>query len=350
MANPLPKRIDVHSHYLPEFYRTALTEYGHSQPDGMPAIPPWSTSSHLSTMSACSISKSILSISSPGTNLVPNNPSLTCRLTRECNAAGAELKEAYPEKFGYWASLPLPYVKEAVEEIEVVLEGGNGADGFALMTNYHGEYIGSTKFDAVFDRLNEVKAIVFIHPTKPCILCNGNSSHGSMGTMDALPLGAEYPIPMFEFFFDTARAVINLFLTGTVARCPNIKFIIPHAGGCLPPLLTRFINFAHVIPGGHLLDESVVYETLARQFYFDLAGFQFAGTEGGYGQLKALVKGYGIGSERLLYGSDFPFTPGKFVEEFARRMKVGLEDLFDEKEREEIYERNAVKLLENKYR
>lgn len=84
---------------------------------------------------------------------------------------------------------------------------------------------------------------------------------------------------------------------------------------------------------------------LARQCYFDLAGFVFAGDEGGSGQLAALVKGYNIGYDRLLYGSDFPFTPGPAVRNFAVRMKNGLESIFSEEERREIYEGNAVKLL-----
>ena len=32
-------KIDVHSHFLPPFYREALASTGHSKPDGMPKIP-----------------------------------------------------------------------------------------------------------------------------------------------------------------------------------------------------------------------------------------------------------------------------------------------------------------------
>jgi hypothetical protein len=34
-----PDRIDVHSHFLPDFYRDALHATGHGNPDGMPAVP-----------------------------------------------------------------------------------------------------------------------------------------------------------------------------------------------------------------------------------------------------------------------------------------------------------------------
>jgi predicted TIM-barrel fold metal-dependent hydrolase len=308
----------------------------------MPAIPEWSPERHLEMMSTANVSKSIISVSSPGTHIVPGNDELGRRLTRECNAYAADMKRQYPDKFGVWAALPLPDVSDALAEIDCAVE--EGADGFGLMTNYHGNYIGSSALDSVFHKLNEISATVFIHPTKPCIKLGNETS--SSQTTDALPFGEQYPIPIFEFFFDTARAVINLFGSGTVDRCPNIKFIIPHSGGALPPLMTRFIQFSNVVPGGRVLNSTTVRKQLEEQFYFDLAGFVFDGESGGNGQLKAFVEGFEIPYERLLYGSDFPFTQTQFVKMFADRMKDGLENLFEESEREAIYEGNAKKLLD----
>jgi predicted TIM-barrel fold metal-dependent hydrolase len=341
----LPRRIDVHSHFLPDFYRDALAANGHSHPDGMPAIPEWSTERHLEMMSTAHISKSILSLSSPGTHLTPSNPSLTTSLTRQCNAYASSLAAQYPDNFGYWASLPLPNVSAALQEIDTAWQ--EGANGFALMTNYFGTYLGGAAFDAVFAKLDALSATVFVHPTAPCIASNISSTGERVG---ASPFGAQYPIPIFEFFFDTARAVINLFSSGTVDRCPHVKFIVPHAGGALPPLMTRFIQFSSVVPGGRVLDAKTVRRQLDEQFYFDLAGFVFDGDEGGNGQLKAFVEGFKISHERLLYGSDFPFTQTQFVKAFAERMKGGMEALFSEKEREAVYAENAEKLLAQRKR
>jgi predicted TIM-barrel fold metal-dependent hydrolase len=338
----LHSRIDVHSHFLPPFYREALANNGHSHPDGMPAIPEWSIDAHLHMMKTANVSKSVLSISSPGTHIVAGNDTLGRNTTRECNAYAAKMKKEDPEKFGFWAALPLPDVDAALHEIDQAWE--EGADGFGLMTNYHGTYIGSPTFDAIFSKLNDLGATVFIHPTKPCVQ---QGSGASAQTLDATPLGTQYPVPVFEFFFDTARAVVNLFGSGTVDRSPNVTFIIPHSGGALPPLLSRFTQFSNVVPGGKVMDASKVREQLDKQFYFDLAGFIFDGESGGQGQLKAFVEGFEISHERLLYGSDFPFTKTQFVEMFAKRMKDGLEHLFGEEQRSAIYEGNARKLLEN---
>jgi predicted TIM-barrel fold metal-dependent hydrolase len=88
-----------------------------------------------------------------------------------------------------------------------------------------------------------------------------------------------------------------------------------------------------------------VRSQLETQFYFDLAGTIFDGPHGGQGQLKAFVDGFSLSHERLLYGSDFPFTGTAFVEEFAQRMREGLEELFDEEQREKVYMGNAERLL-----
>ncbi|KAF3045863.1 hypothetical protein E8E12_001381 [Didymella heteroderae] len=346
---PLPPRIDVHSHFLPPFYREALATNGHSNPDGMPAIPSWSPEAHLEMMATANVTKSILSISSPGTH-ISSNATLTRTLTRDCNAYAASMARSDPERFGFWAALPLPDVDASLEEIDRAV--AEGCEGFGLMTNYAGIYVGDARFARVFARLNELRATVFIHPTKPC---THTGQHGGVDgdgaaehKADATPLGAAYPIPIFEFFFDTARAVVNLFASGTVDACPDVTFVIPHAGGALPPLLTRFVQFSSVVPGGRQLDAAKVRAQLDTQFYFDLAGFIFDGEEGGQGQLKALVEGFDIGFERLVYGSDFPFTQTRFVERFAERMKGGLECLFDGEQRAMVYEGNARRLLEKR--
>lgn len=35
MASSMPKKIDVHSHYLPPLYRQHCIDNGHGNPDGM---------------------------------------------------------------------------------------------------------------------------------------------------------------------------------------------------------------------------------------------------------------------------------------------------------------------------
>ncbi|KAE9376329.1 amidohydrolase 2 [Stipitochalara longipes BDJ] len=328
-------KIDVHSHFLPSFYRKACLETGHGKPDGMPALPEWSEDTHLEFMRDTSISKSIISISSPGVHLFPGSKNSNINLARECNDFAHDLVSRHPEKFGFWASLPLPDVEGSLAEIAHCTRELN-ATGFVLETNHDGAYLGDPSLDAVFAELNRVKAKLFIHPTTPC--CNhigGNNDNGRT-PITFLP---KFPNPIFEFMFDTARALINLFSSGTISRCPNITFIIPHAAGALPPILQRFSSISSMLMPSELdLSNRALKETFKKQFFFDLAGFPFPD------QIHGLLRI--VDPDRLLYGSDYPFTPAMGVKMLAIEMRNGLEEIFEDKAvKEGIYSGNAKGLL-----
>lgn len=334
----MPNRIDVHSHFLPSFYRKALEENGHANPDGMPAVPEWSPEAHLSLMDKIGITKSYLSISTPGTNLVFHEKELAAKITRDCNSYAADLKKKHPSRFGTFANLPLPDVDLCLREIEAA--SSEGCDGFTVLTNGHGYYLGDKVLDAVFEELNKREAVLFIHPTTPCAACGPSQlAAGETQPTTAVPFDT-YPRPMLEFFFDTARAVTSLFMSGTVSRSPDIKFILPHLGGAMPPLLSRWTGFSQLVPGPwEGISEAEVREALDRQFWFDMAGFPFPG------QIVGLVKGLGVSPKRLLYGSDFPFTKAEGVEMLKAQMDEGMRGMFDEEEIADVYFKSAERLF-----
>ena len=330
-------KVDLHAHFVPDFYREELLATGHEYPDGMPGVPPWSEELHLDLHKTLNITKSILSITSPGTHLTPGKDAEARKLTRRINEYVADLKKRRPDQFGFFASLPLPDVQGSLHEIAYASDHLN-ADGFTMMTNHHGTYVGDKKFDAVFDELNKRKAIVFIHPTTPC------TAHSDGGCAPATPLAATYPRPMFEFFFDSARAYTNLFLSGTISRCPDITFVVTHAAGCLPPIITR-IGIAPgllKLPGIDLtVDPDFVKERLnSEQFFFDTAGWVFPD------QIKGLLaylddKGKG---KRLCYGSDFSWTPFAGVKALSEDHDKYLPEYFPGEEAD-VCEGNAKRLL-----
>jgi 6-methylsalicylate decarboxylase len=271
--------IDVHAHFLPETYRTALLQNGHGQPDGFPRIPAWSVDEHLGAMDRIGIATSLLSISSPGVHL--GAEAATRDLTREVNEEGSRIVMENRGRFGLFASLPLPDVDAAVAEIAYCCDRLDVA-GFAVLTNVGGSYLGDTAFAPVFRELDRRHARLFIHPTSPP--CWEHTSFGR-------------PRPMLEFFFDTTRAVVDLLLNGTVARHPGIEFLIPHAGATLPMVADRVNVFSQLLQIGPPVD---VLRDLGR-LHFDLAGFALPR------QLTALLTVTSV--DHLHYGSDYPFTP-----------------------------------------
>ncbi|MCJ1248863.1 hypothetical protein MMC30_006084 [Trapelia coarctata] len=323
-----PERIDVHAHFVPPSWRQKSIDTGHSQPDGMPGIPDWSEEAHLELMSSLNITKSVLSISSPGPYLIYPYDAMARETAKECNDFAADLKQRYPNKFGYWAVLPLPDVEGSLLELTRALDEKN-ADGIVLETNAHGHYLGDPKFDCIFAELNARHAKVFLHPTAPNMVT-------SIGCIGCAPL-PQYPFPIFEFFFDTARAVINLFLSKTVEKCPNITFIIPHAGGALPPMIQRFCSLPKMIGMGGV-DIEDVKRQLKEQFYFDLAGFVFPD------QIQGLLPF--VTTKMLMYGSDYPYTPSDTVKAVSDGMEQDLPSVFqDQNDQRDIYHDNAARLL-----
>ena len=276
----VPPHVDVHAHFLPESYREAVLAAGHDQPDGFPTLPDWSAAEHLEVMDRLGIGMSLLSISSPGVHLT-DDATTTRALTRLVNEAGRRAVVDHPRRFGLLASLPLPDVDAAVAEIAYCCDRLD-VDGFALLTNVGGTYVGDPSLEPVFAELARRRARVFLHPTSPP--CWEQTSFGR-------------PRPMLEFLFDTTRAVVDLVLNGTVARHPEVEIIVPHAGATLPLVADRVQLFSALLPVDPAVD---VLRDLGR-LHFDLAGFPVPR------QLDALLTITAL--EHLHYGSDYPFTP-----------------------------------------
>jgi predicted TIM-barrel fold metal-dependent hydrolase len=272
-------QIDVHAHYLPESYRAALLAAGHDQPDGFLQLPPWSVEEHVAAMDRLGIATSLLSISSPGVYL--GDASAARDLAREMNDIGRRAVVDHPGRFGLLAALPLPDVDAALAEIAYCCDTLR-ADGFALLTNVGGTYLGDPSWAPVFRELNRRRARVFLHPTSPA--CWQQTSLGR-------------PRPMIEFLFDTSRAVVDLVLSGTVAQHADVEFIVPHAGATLAMIVDRVAVFARLLQ----VDASIDVLRDVGRLHYDLAGFPVPR------QLDALLTM--ASPEHLHYGSDYPFTP-----------------------------------------
>ena len=281
-------------------------------------------------MDSLNISKSIISITSPGTYLVPEFDSLARKVSRECNDFAADLKKRRPDRFGFWASLPIPDVEGSLLELDRAFDELD-ADGIGLETNAHGTYLGDPALDEIFAQLNRRKAKLFIHPCSPC-------KKTDLGSIMSVPLPA-LPRPVYEFLFDTARAVINLFQSRTILRYPDITYIVPHCGGAFPPLVDRFTRLPAMIGMGvDGVNPDSVRQALRKQFYFDLAGFPFPS------QIKGLLPYVSV--NQILYGSDYPYTPLPAVLDHAADIEANLPDSFPrEEDQRAIYAENARRLL-----
>jgi predicted TIM-barrel fold metal-dependent hydrolase len=165
------------------------------------------------------------------------------------------------------------------------------ADGFVLLTNVDGTYVGDASFTPVLRELDGRRARVLLHPTSPA--CWERTALGR-------------PRPMLEFLFDTTRAIVDLLLDGTIAAHPDLALIVPHAGAVLPMVADRIQAFASL-----LAPDVDVLGDLGR-LHYDLAGYAVPR------QLDALLTL--APRDHLHYGSDYPFTPEPVASAAAERI------------------------------
>ncbi|KAJ7456759.1 hypothetical protein B0H11DRAFT_2176081 [Mycena galericulata] len=311
-------KIDVHSHYLTSAYVEALKKSGHVPgPDGLPFTPVCLEMLYMAAEPEGTCT-------GPGTRLIPGDDAFGREVTREVNEFAAD--------FGFFASLPLPDIDGSLLEIDYALDQLD-ADGFVLMSNFHGMYLGDAQLAPVYAKLQARKATVFVHPTTPC---NSHASHNNDLTPQRkrgnLPLSETFIIGMMEYFFDSARTFMDLLLSGTAAAHPDVTFIVPQCGNALPSVLDRALlisspNLRHfqTRPGAmQPLTAPVVKEMFAKQFYFDLSGSPMPNL---IHHMLRWTK-----SDRFLYGSDVSFTSWTAAENLVLIMESELPKLFGEKE------------------
>ncbi len=283
-------RIDTHHHVIPPDYRKALARSGLLDAGGR-ALPQWSAEASLQAMADLDIGTAILSVSTPGTAFLPNALDAAA-LARDLNDYTAAVAAAQPNRFGHFATVPLPHVEESVTEIVRALDELH-ADGVVLLANSAGTYLGEDGQDALFAALDDRSAVVFIHP----------------GELPGPRVPGVVPFAA-DFLLDTTRAAYLLVRNGIRTRYPNIRFILSHAGGFVPYASHRM---AIAITGDTGRSWADVLDDFAG-FYFDTA---LSSSAAALPSLLAFAQ-----PGHITFGSDFPYAPTTAGKLFAAGLET----------------------------
>ncbi|TWS24787.1 amidohydrolase family protein [Tsukamurella sputi] len=279
-------RIDVHTHLVPPFWGAALAEHG-GDPSGW-TLPAWSEDAHLSFMDDNDIATSVVSLTAP--SVVGWRGTERRDMARRVNEYAADLVRRRPDRFGAFATVPLPDVDGAVAEVECALTE-LAADGVVLLSNYEGVYLGDPVFTPLWEALDRHRAVVFIHPAHP-----------------QLPLLPDVPGPLVDYPFDTTRNAVHMVLHGITDRYPNVRIVLSHAGGFVPYAALRFCELqAALDPEGRSSGELLA---AFRTFYWDTA---LSSGRYAFAALREFAD-----PSRILYGSDFPYAPPEVGTRFTR--------------------------------
>ena len=202
-----PGAIDVHQHYQAPF---AGGDSGR-----------WSVAHVLELMDKNGIETVIISGGSYGDQVYTGTESGRT-MARKLNDYAAKIVSDHPKRFGFFAVIPYPDADGSLKEIEYAYDTLK-ADGVGILSSIGDKWPGDPAFLPAFQELNRRKAVAFIHPFVPKC-CR-----------DLIPYGEA----SVERDFDTTRAVTNLLYSGTLAKLPDIRYIINHSGAAVPAMAGR---------------------------------------------------------------------------------------------------------------
>jgi predicted TIM-barrel fold metal-dependent hydrolase len=269
-------RIDLHAHVVTDVYRDLLVA-----PDGSrPFVVPAPLEALEENMARYAIDAAVISIGPPGAYL--GDQGRANELARAANESIAGIVRADSTRFAGIGLLPLPDVDAAVAELGHALDHLD-LDGVLLFSNIAGVYLGDPRWEPLYAELDRRGTYVFVHPGMP--------PHPA-------PLG-EHPIWLYEFTFDTTRAIANLIFSGTLERHPGIRFQFAHLGGTVPFLANRLASLADREPERAEGAPAGVAEYLRRQYYDTGLSQSLAAVEA----TKAIAP-----VEHIVFGTDWPYA------------------------------------------
>ena len=254
--------VDVHHHALEDWMIEVAKKAG------MPAAS-WTIESDMEAMDSAGIAAGVLSFPTPA----PRDNATV----RNSNEFMASIVADYPSRYGFFAGLNYDDVDGALSEIEYCHDTLK-CDGFVMFGNYKGIYLSDDRIDAVLAELNARNAVVFVHPGPPA----GETAF-------------ERDPAVYEFPFETTRAVAELVYAGKIKKYPNIKWVLSHAGGALPYIAYRLASAKEVGAITQTFEE--ILPDL-QSLYFE---FALSVSPCSLPAVKALA-----GVDHMMFGSDLP--------------------------------------------
>lgn len=234
-------------------------------------------------------------------------------LADHINHTIAELCADHPRHFAGIGMVPLQDPALAARRLEKIQS--IGLYGVEIGTHINGVPLGDPQLDEFYAAAEEADLAIIVHPLHPAGL-ERIGSHPVLAAVAAFPL-------------ETTFAATSLLTRGVLERHPRLRILLSHGGGALPWILPR-------LEQTRILDPSLEYlfarspKEMARQFYYDSILYEDAA-------LRYLADT--VGTDKLLVGSDYPFSikqnrPAEFAQsalglanaDFARNTSRFLRD------------------------
>ncbi|MFV2173711.1 amidohydrolase family protein [Actinomadura sp. LOL_016] len=292
--------IDVHTHMLPEAVPEPPSEAAVRA--GWPVVerdgetrrvlqngtvvrvltpPGWDAAARIAEMDDDGVDLQVL-MPIPFTFLYDADPEITGRLASTQNDALAAVRAAHPDRFAALGTVPLQDTDRAVAELHRI-RGELGLAGVEIGTHVADVPLHDPRFEPFFAAAEELSAAIFIHPGRP--VAPARTAH------NGLAFGLARPV-------ETALAAGSLVHGGVLARHPALRVCLAHGGGCTAMLAGRWQQAWKLLPRPEALAETAPAEMLTRLWVDTLT----------YDPDALALVARVFGTDRLVLGSDYPFT------------------------------------------
>jgi len=197
----------------------------------------------------------------------------------------------YPDKFKCLGTLPMQDINLTLEEIK---RNGSNVIGYQIGTNIRNTNLDNEIFSPIFNLLEEMGLILFIHPWD----------------MMGQNYMKDYWLPwLVGMPAETSRAICSMIFGGIFDKFPKLKVVFAHGGGSFSGTLPRIQHGYNVRPDlcglkckkspkeycGHFWVDSLVHNKHELKKIIDL-----------------------FGKNRVIFGTDYPFplgelNPGEYI-------------------------------------
>jgi aminocarboxymuconate-semialdehyde decarboxylase len=271
--------VDMHFHGFSQASADTLNAFYLANGTLEVPVTAFDIAEYVRTMDAHGIDIGVLSIPGPAPD---NLPTAEARLTaaRALNDLYADAMARHPTRFRALGRLPLVDPDAALAELARIMDDLR-FQGVLLPTNVVGRPLDDPAFDGFWAEANRRRLLCFFHPLDwPC-----DPRWRDWGLLTKIGWPA-----------DTALAISRLVLSGHRDRFPDTTLVLSHLGAMIPLYLSR-LGWKAGNPRSARNPEEYF-----RAFYYDTAGEVRAAS------IRAACEA--VGTDRIVFGSDYPFGRG----------------------------------------
>ncbi len=275
----------------------------------------------IAAMDAAGIDLQILSLTSPGTEQLPSEGSIT--VARNSNDALARAIEKSPTRMAGFAAIPTPAPEKAADEFERTVREYR-FKGALINGHCRGRYLDDKFFWPIFERAQELQVPIYLHPTRPPqqvvqAYFVGNFTQEVSGQLS---------IAAWGWHIETAVHLVRIVASGAFDAYPKLQLIVGHLGEGIPFMLERL---EQNLPMEMTRLERPFNSYLRENVHYTFSGFNFLPPF-----LNLVME---VGVDRIMFSADHPYASMKEARNFLDWIPVS------PAERERIAHGNAERLF-----